>query len=353
MGHMIKYPDLRDGSTLFDFYGNPIPAGGTIPGGGTGMPIANPFGITTATRTPDPIAGTHNQLWVKFPTDASVMAWGLSGDSFPRVVFGSDPTDSGFAFFMLGDGTYNPTLNSNLILLKQDATRGNLMQISGFNSNVGAVLGGYVAFDSGASITPTSPAVRGDVFASDRVSGANGSSWWRATGTNTWALQAVISTTDPITAGAVPANPGALWHDTAGSGSLWMSTGTSAGSWAQIWPHVTASNSVTGVGGTGALQTLMTTPSLAVGVWKIDAALQFSSTTVGHSASLSAAAGTATATFSGANSLTGSVPGNAEPVTTAITLYATVTVAGTLLIQTVANAAGTINVAGYTALKVG
>ncbi len=44
MGHMVKYPDKRDGSTLFDFYGNVIPASGggwpTVNGSGSGNLVA-------------------------------------------------------------------------------------------------------------------------------------------------------------------------------------------------------------------------------------------------------------------------------------------------------------------------
>ncbi len=63
MGHMVKYPDRRDGSTLFDFYGNIIPAGSTgllftakgdIPvGTGPGAGVMQPIGTAGQVLTVD------------------------------------------------------------------------------------------------------------------------------------------------------------------------------------------------------------------------------------------------------------------------------------------------------------
>jgi len=211
--------------------------GGSIPGGGEGMPIADPFGITTATTTPDPIAGAHSQLWVKFPADASVMAWGIAGDAFPRWVFGAQ---SGL---FLGDGTFDPTQGTGGHLFGSvDSFRGGVVKILGGvpNGNQGVILNGS-ALSLGLLTTPQGNlgGFAGDLVSSLGVFVGGDLSLWLCTidgnaAAATWKLVQTFATTDPITAVAVPPNAGALWQDTSGSGSLWISTGTSSGDWALI-----------------------------------------------------------------------------------------------------------------------
>lgn len=76
-----------------------------LPGGGDSLPIADPTGVTDGTAD-NTIKGSGTYAWKKFPADTAVMAWGLEGDDFPRVVFGADPTDYGVV--LVGDGTVDP-----------------------------------------------------------------------------------------------------------------------------------------------------------------------------------------------------------------------------------------------------
>lgn len=69
---------------------------------------ANPFG--------DP--GTYE--WATYDEDATVMAWGLTGDAFPRVVVRVDPTN--YQVLNFGDGTYDPLAAGAAIALGGDGT---------------------------------------------------------------------------------------------------------------------------------------------------------------------------------------------------------------------------------------
>jgi hypothetical protein len=89
----------------------PGSSGGGGPAAGTYLPVGNHTGVTVDTTTySDPIAGGGAKLaTLVFPADASALALAISGDLFPRIIFGVDPTD--FGVVMFGDGSYDPTGN--------------------------------------------------------------------------------------------------------------------------------------------------------------------------------------------------------------------------------------------------
>lgn len=219
---------------------------GNIPGGGDGMPIADDMGITTATQTPDPIAGANAQLRVVFPADASVMAWALDGDAFARVVFGADPTADGLVMF--GDGTFDPTVGEGPAITTQIDNRGYVPDISASVLGAGAILGRTTMYGSAGPVSGALPTIQGQL--GDILVGTAGGhpAVFRGTGTGVdWVLSCVVAATDPITAAYVPPNAGALWQDTSGSGSVWMSTGTGSGDWEQLagpfnWANLTLVN---------------------------------------------------------------------------------------------------------------
>ena len=227
--------------------------GGVGGGGGTDMPIANPTGITQGVETPDSISGSDSAKWVQFPSNASVMAWGIAGDAFPRVVFGADPTAtsgfSGVGWVSLGDGTFDPvaTTDGGTILADTNPVRGFLLpQLYGGPFEAGATLG-QLAF-SGINLDSPIGAIGaeiGDLVTTHFITGGTFPSLWRCTtrgdaAAAVWTMVSVIADTDPITANMSspfsPPNAGILWQDFSGSGSLWISTGTSSGDWTQVWP---------------------------------------------------------------------------------------------------------------------
>jgi len=77
-----------------------------VANGGSSPVPADATGVTTGTLTPDPIRGSDSASWVEFPSDGTVLAWGLAGDAHPRVILCADPTR--FGFVLLGDGTFDP-----------------------------------------------------------------------------------------------------------------------------------------------------------------------------------------------------------------------------------------------------
>jgi hypothetical protein len=106
------YELIQGVQTAYDFSGGsctmePVATSGYLAGlgggGGTDVPIGDPTGITTGSTvlalSADAVA------WTEFPANTSAMAFGLAGDSFPRVVFDG----SGDIYF--GDGTVDPTAN--------------------------------------------------------------------------------------------------------------------------------------------------------------------------------------------------------------------------------------------------
>lgn len=225
-----------------------------VPPVSTGFPIANPAGSVDHVTTPDPIVNSGTQTWVQFPHNQSAIGWGLTGDTYPRIMYGSDPK-KGFLF--VGPGTYDPTQNTNMMALLNDVDRGDMLQITSNGVNSGVIIGALSAMGSGLGNPNTSiGGIVGDIM-SGVFNGGTGfsySSWWRCiTGGSpstpaVWALVLIVAATDPISTSFVAANAGALWQDTSGSGSLWMSTGTSAGDWSLIggdtgWINLTLVNS--------------------------------------------------------------------------------------------------------------
>jgi hypothetical protein len=112
------------------------------------------------------------------------------------------------------------------------------------------------------------------------------------------------------------------------------------------------SGSVSTVGSTGGAQNLVTTASLAIGKWLINASFTWDSVADTNEASLGVIAGTATASFSGAANASGTAASASVPVTGAISCIATVTVAGTLILQGVAANGGNWGLVGFTAVKI-
>lgn len=212
------------------------PTGGG--GGGTDMPIANPTGITTATETPDPISGSDTAEWVEFPSDASVMAWGIAGDAFPRVVFGADSGD----FVNLGDGTFDPTSDGAFFILDADPNRGIFPYIGTEDTLIGAALGGGVVTNLNGGQTPTGSlgGGLGDVAFTIDVPGPwSSAGLWFCTqagtaSTATWMLGMVLGKESPVVAAAFPPNIGAIWLDVLTGTGVWVATGTGAGDWASL-----------------------------------------------------------------------------------------------------------------------
>ncbi len=75
---------------------------------GTVLPVADSTGVTVDTTTYDnPITGSGKLTTLVFPQSTAALAIAIEGDSFPRVLLGSDPTDGDFVG--LGDGTFSPS----------------------------------------------------------------------------------------------------------------------------------------------------------------------------------------------------------------------------------------------------
>ena len=212
-------------------------------GAATDMPIANPTGITTGTETPDPISGSDTATWVQFPSNASVMAWGLAGDDFPRVVMGADSTS--FGALLMGDGTVDPTTGGAEIFVSNDPNRGMAAFIAGGGAeNFGAVLGQTaVTGVNGGHPAGQIGGFLGDFATTNQIGGSYCPGVWRCTtqgdaSTAVWSLVSVMAVVDPLSVvgggGFIPPNAGALWQQTGGSGTLWVSTGTSVGDWAIV-----------------------------------------------------------------------------------------------------------------------
>lgn len=87
--------------------------------GSSGLPIANPDGITLGTETPDPLTGSGSISWIQFPGEQSTAAWGLGSDSFPRFLVDSE----GGMYF--GDGAVDPTsgvVGTGIVNFQSDGT---------------------------------------------------------------------------------------------------------------------------------------------------------------------------------------------------------------------------------------
>lgn len=111
-------------------------------------------------------------------------------------------------------------------------------------------------------------------------------------------------------------------------------------------------NQVLNVGSTGSDQTLLTTASLAVGTWLINASFIWEAAATGNNAGISMIDGTATATFTGQNAGGGSAYDASIDVPGSLTCLAHITVAGTLIVQGLAQNTGTWLSAGYTAVRI-
>jgi hypothetical protein len=99
MGHMVKYPDRRDGTTLFDFYGNVIPGGG---GGGfpTHTGTGSPQGVVSAAAIGETYQDTvRGGIWVAGGTGTG--HWAQIGGRDPATgalvagVFVDAPSNAG------------------------------------------------------------------------------------------------------------------------------------------------------------------------------------------------------------------------------------------------------------------
>ena len=261
---------------LIEAFGGPVPASNglgelwndlinaveSFSPGGTGMPIANPTGITFGTETPDSISGADSAKWVQFPSTATVLAWGQMGDSFPRVVFASGGVGGATGFLSVGDGTFDPVIGDGAyITCLHDTDRGAIFSIQGGPGQVqGPLLGDGAVTNFGQNVSPNGNlgGNGNDVAFCSGIFADQDYSLWTCTqagdaASAVWKLVQVTSTTDPITGAATPPNAGALWQDTSGSGSLWISTGTGSGDWAQIKASAAPPSSDTATSAFGSL----------------------------------------------------------------------------------------------------
>lgn len=210
--------------------------GGT-PLTGDDWPISNDLDAgAVVTVTPDPIAGGGEQRWVPFAGQASAIAWGLNGDAFPRVVFGSDPANQGLLF--IGDGTFDPTAHAS-INFTDSINRPGIGFLAGLGQT-GPVLGIRALTVLGATDPNTAgtPGDGGDVVISENYLGVTvvGTTYWTVDSPGNpavWDPFLTFTGTDPITAGAVPIALSQLWLD-AGGGGVWTSTGAALGDWVKL-----------------------------------------------------------------------------------------------------------------------
>lgn len=121
------------------------------PAAGTFLPVADSPGVTVNTTTyNNPITGSGKVTALVFPIDTAMLAVAVTGDVFPRIIVGCDPTD-GF-FVGLGDGTFDPSTDSKRVdaSIFQNtnggyglAWGGNEGSAAFASSNLGANRGGY------------------------------------------------------------------------------------------------------------------------------------------------------------------------------------------------------------------
>lgn len=157
---VTNLPVGTDGDVLTLVTGEPAWAAGG--GGGDFVPIGDPTmiatGSTVLSLSADAVA------WTEFPANTSAMAFGLAGDSFPRVVFDGQ----GDVYF--GDGTVDPTTGAGSIL-----QNGALI---GFTSVEGVGLQTTGAGASGISLDDTGSGGGGVTITSDngpvQITAANG-----------------------------------------------------------------------------------------------------------------------------------------------------------------------------------
>ena len=94
-----------------------VAPGGTVGGGslpeGSYLPTAIPDDVTVDDETYTSPIGSGTLTTLVFPASAGALAFAIEGDDYPRVVFGSDPTD---AFLYLSDGTYDPSSGAAIYL---------------------------------------------------------------------------------------------------------------------------------------------------------------------------------------------------------------------------------------------
>lgn len=121
---------------------SPVPAPEPVtPGGGSGsLPIAMPDGITL--QEFQNFQGTGTFTAVMMPDDTVVLAWGLEGDDFPRIIFSSTMFQDGINF---SDGSYDPwnEPGPGIGIGKEDfgAGWGKAFHLSAGDSNQGLWLG--------------------------------------------------------------------------------------------------------------------------------------------------------------------------------------------------------------------
>lgn len=211
--------------------------GGGTPVAGFDWPISNEQeSEPTVTVVPDPILGAGDQRWVPFAGEASTIAWGILGDAFPRVVFGSDPMGQGLLF--LGDGTADATTHAAVGFV--DSTDRPAMVLSGAAGLTGPVLRDRAVTVLAGSDPNTegTPGEDADVAISDFYldSTIPGTTYWTVDTPGNpaaWVPFLTFANNDPITAGAVPLALGQLWLNNA-AGGAWTSTGGALGDWVQL-----------------------------------------------------------------------------------------------------------------------
>jgi hypothetical protein len=92
--------------------------------GGTQLSFfpANPAGLTTLVETPDPVSGTGSRTDLVLAGDQSLLSVKISGDTYPRWLLNSDPTDG----LYFADGTIDPYGSGANIWYTGNGTNGRL-----------------------------------------------------------------------------------------------------------------------------------------------------------------------------------------------------------------------------------
>lgn len=250
MGEMVRYgilPNPYTPGVLVDFYGNPITSGG-----GSGFPIADPTGSSNAVQTPDPLTGTDTLTWVKFPTQQGALAWGITGETYPRVVIDS------VGDIYWGDGTFDATTGEVQILAQFPDSIRSIKNLALFASDGGGPQLGHLRWSGVGSAVSGIGQENGDVIMHQGSSdSAHVLEVWAEEWIGGYGLSRIWASTDPVTQGYVPTQAGILWQYSNGStlGELWISTGTSGGDWARLdsgsdtgWINLSLVNSWTAAG---------------------------------------------------------------------------------------------------------